>query len=153
MEIDINGVIITLTKEQLEQVTKRLAKPTEKIDLAGGEWYIGVNGNVFEGRTAVNVRGFGLEAATKEVATKMARDMKLANRIRARAYEIDPDFVDTFDYTKQSKVILSYIYNSSGKYKHSNCCSVREAGTVYMSKDTAIQLCQEINDGLFDPFN
>ena len=153
VKVNINGIDteITLTQEQIDAATF----VDEKIELSGGHHYISSAGVVKLDPSFTLTSNFGMEATTEKVAEKMAKDMRLANRIRARAYEIDPDYVDEFDYTKHNKqpVDLSYfIYNNSGEWKTHSNINGRYGGVVTMLYSTAMQLCEEINSGRFDPF-
>lgn len=78
--------------------------------------------------------------------------MVQANRIQARAFEIDPDFVDEFDYTefdKRQTNKSAYLYNNNGEWKYTTNPVSRYIGAPVMSVPTTKQICEEINSGRF----
>ena len=136
---------------ELQETIDRLQEPQE-INLKDGGWTIYTNGNVETSNSYSTYRNAGAEYQTEAQAKISSKRMVQANRVQARAFEIDPDFVDEFDYTIHNEQLRgkSYsLYSHSGKWVCTGNTAYRELGTPIMLKATAIQICEEINSGRF----
>jgi len=143
----IEAELETMKQQLIEQEKSKM------VELEGGDWYIDTLGVIDNASTTINSRNFGAEFKTKELAEKALVDMRKTNRLRNLAMQIDPDFIDEFDYTKhnnQPYLKSCYIYNNSGEWKTGSNTNSRYYGTIVMSKSTAEKICQLLNDGLFE---
>jgi len=108
-------------------------------------------GEVTSGHYSIeSYTNFGMVFKTKELAERAAIEIRRVNRIRALAYQLDPDYVDTFDYTRLCKTNFndsSMIFNNNGEWKHASSSITRNQGTTAMRKETAIKLCDILNSG------
>ena len=108
-------------------------------------------GEVTSGHYSIeSYANFGMVFKTKEIAERATIEIRRVNRIRALAYQLDPDYVDTFDYTRLSRTTIedSYmLYNNNGKWKYTLSINSRYSGITTMRKETAIKLCDILNSG------
>ena len=137
-EITIDGIVY---------VPKQYNDKPKQVELEGGEWYVDVLGKISKFASFIGTRSLGVEFKTKELAEKALVDMRRTNRLRNLAYQLDPDYVD--DNNKDEEVYFIEL-NSLGTYIAEWNMGFRTLGTVYMSKQTSITICQLLNDKLFD---
>lgn len=149
----------TMNKEQLvkdiQQIEDKLADMKrqveewdKEIELEGGEFFIDNSGLIHESSSTSGCRYFGTERKTRQLAERVMDEMRLSNRLRARRDEIEPNWVADWNYYTAHKY---YVYFSHEENRWCIGCvrTYQNIGAVYMSKQTAEQICEELNSGRF----
>lgn len=81
----------------------------------------------------------------KEANAKLALQRnKEANVIEALAEQLDPDWVADWDNEQQNKY---YVFLSKNEYKCSWNNGAYSIGVPYMSRQTAVKICDMLNNG------
>jgi hypothetical protein len=90
-------IMIKNLENRVTELEKQLFAGAVKFDEPvkwqpkGGDWWIGIEGNVFEAETSKNAREFGHERPTKQQAERAAVEMRKFNRLLALRDELCGD--------------------------------------------------------------
>lgn len=113
------------------------------LTLKGGRYYVHPNGDVYEGMSQDASRTAGLERATRDLAVKAA--IKRLERDRLAAWVVEHSG-EEYDFAVQRG---GYFIGQEegGRYYVGNHYISHIVGTVYMSKVTAVWICEKLNTG------
>ena len=138
-------------QKEIQDMKAKLACMEEQLEKCN-EWemepakcYISSDGkiSVLHSTTSINMaQKFGMKRHTKELAEIACKRMKEANLLEYWASVIDPDWRD-----EGIGRVAWYVYYSDGKYNIDRWKYHRGIGSVYMSRKSAIKICNALNKG------
>lgn len=115
-----------------------------KWEPIGGPWAVNTTGTV-EYWNSNGRRFFGCERKTKEQAEKAAKKMRTFNRLLAYVDEHAPDY--EADWSKNGKNYFVCFDHDIKKWKVEYDLQEEDAAQVYMPKEVAIKLADDLNSG------
>lgn len=110
-----------------------------------GDWWIDSEGYVWEGRPDICSAEFGTERKTRGQAEKACDKMREFNRLLAYVDEYAPDWEPCWGGGSYNYYV--YYYSETGRYTCAAATCTKRLGTVYMPKDVALRLVDDLNSG------
>ena len=127
----------------MEGVLARMEAELEncgEVELKKGHISLNGNGDIDYSDSSKSYVKNGATRATKELAEIASQNMVARNKLEAYAMQLDPE------YKYIEGEFYSSIYKYKGEYNYDECKD-DYIGSPKMSKQTAITLCEWLNDG------
>tara|TARA_R110000823_G_scaffold948_2_gene3847 strand:+ start:129 stop:578 length:450 start_codon:yes stop_codon:yes gene_type:complete len=145
--MDINAEIsdMKVALASLEAKAKALEKP-KQWEPRGGAYWVSSSGDVLDGEPIIRTSKFGVERQTKKATEKACASMRTHNRLLAYVDEFGGDWEANWSDNHQHNYYVYYAHLRM-VWSATTSSTVCASGTVYMSKDCALELAAKLNSG------
>lgn len=139
-------------QKQIEELSKNLEvlkNSEEKIEFLREGYEVSSTGGISyvpDRDYMNNTNDRALTFATEAIAQKVDKITQQSYKIAQYVFQKEPDYVPDWESGHQVNCQI-YYSNMLGKYIFESYASVETKGVIYMPKEVAIQLIEDLNNG------
>jgi hypothetical protein len=135
---------VTELEKQLFAGAVKTVEPV-KWQPKGGDWCIGIEGDVFEFANNEIYYHFGTAHKTKEQAQRASVEMRRFNRLLALRDELCGDAVDDLEENKETYFV--FYNNQLNMWKNDYILNLKFETPLFTSHESAQKACDMLNSG------